>query len=194
MHNQNILKLPGGVRTKISREQSQRHPPTFIKSFPQPTEVISSPHFSFAAPLHRLFRMKMQRFRCPWRLPPAGKHICLPCAFHSADHTTDSTILAESTVSWLFAQVVNCLHVSPLWWVLRWDLWIWSPPTGHDLSILFTPLAQTQMLPRPGGWAVLGPCGWPPGLMLSPNPLLLNLNPLWAFIITTITGSTPRLG
>ena len=27
----------------------------------------------------------------------------------------------------------------------------------------------------PRGWAVLGPCGWPPGLMFSPNPLLLNL-------------------
>lgn len=27
----------------------------------------------------------------------------------------------------------------------------------------------------PRGWAVLGPCGWPPGLMFNPNLLLLNL-------------------
>lgn len=110
MHNQNILKLQGGVRMPISREQSQCHPATFIKSFPHPIEVISSPHLSFAAPLHCLFHMRMQQFKCPWRLPCAGKHKCLPCSFHSADHTTDSTILAESTVSWLFTQVVERVH------------------------------------------------------------------------------------
>ena len=41
---------------------------------------------------------------------------------------------------------------------------------------------------------VLGPYGWPPGLMLSPNPLLLNLNPLLTLIIITITESIPWLG
>ena len=113
MHNQNILKLQGGVRMTISREQSQCHPPTFIKSFPHPIEVISCPHFSFAAPLHCLFHMRMRQFKCPWCLPRAGKHKCLPCSFHSADHTTDSTILAESTVSWLFTQVVELLTRVP---------------------------------------------------------------------------------
>lgn len=49
MHNQNILKLQGGVRMTISGEQSQRHPPTFINLFPNPQKLF--PPLTFPFPL-----------------------------------------------------------------------------------------------------------------------------------------------
>lgn len=168
---------------------------TLLKSVPHPMEVLSSPHFSSAAPPHCLFRMRMRQFKCRWRLPHAGKHKCLPCSFHSADHTTDSTVLAESTVSWLFAQVVELLaHAPPLMGTQAAPLNLeptYQPWPQHPLN---SAGPGTDAAPCRGLTRVLGPCGWPPGLMLGPNPLLRNLNPPLTFIIITTTESVPWLG
>lgn len=152
MHNQNTLKLQGGVRMTISREQSQCHPQHFSNLSPIPWKffpLLTSP----------LLLLPTAFSEWEWGSSNAAGiyHMLGNINVYHAPFTLLTTQLTPP--SWLSQQFpgyllrwLNCLHVPLLWWVLRRHLWIWSPPTSHDLSILSTPLAQAQMLLRAGGW------------------------------------------
>lgn len=129
-----------GTFSFISRKQSQRYSSTSVQSF----YAFCKRRFVYPAPFHCHFYIKMWPFKWQWGPQCPLKHKSLPSCSGFADHTTDPTIMAESTVSRQFIQMVEFLaHVTMLMYtqVTSSECPHRSPPADHNISVHSTPLA-----------------------------------------------------